>query len=1245
MPPMQRVVGSPDLITAPDRFPDGLASWRNPSQGGTLGHYVTPDAPAGVSTGLATAAPRDELPAPARPWWWPQPAAVQRHVPTPLPEPLISFDDPAPAVPVHPLPGHNLVSAAGIEPSTPRLVLPAVQRHATDPEAGQAPVPDPDLPAGESPPEAPLPSVMAAPTEPLSEISAGSRPDNRASLPAARRLGLGAPLQRVPDLGHRPWTDAAPVQRQTEVDAEPTDVAPLVSDIPPMAPSTPSATEAPSTPTSPSPQAVQRALDTPLHGDSHLAQLPSTESTTPPLPTPANTEPPAAQRQVEPTPLDVAPLVSDTPPMASVVTSPKPPDAVACPPIAAPPATAPPATAPAATAPLVGAPSAATAGPSSSPLSAQRTVDAPPPPDPHPAWRPEIGTTATTPLSAAADSGPSTVHRAIAAEAMEVAPLVSGSPSMTPSTPPAAESPSITTSPAPQAVQRALDTPPLPDPHPAWRSEIGTTAAAPLPAAAGRGPSTVHRAVAVDAMEVAPLVSDSALMPPVVTSPMPLDDGVSPPAHSAQPAAESSTAQRQVEPTPLDIAPLVSGTPPMASVLTSSMPADPVAISPATPSPAMTPPVAIPLATIPSVTAPSAAVIGPSRAPVSAQRAVDTTPPPGPHPAWRPEVETTTAAPLPAATGTTPPTVQRRIETAAAPLGVAPLVSDSAPIPSVVTSPIPSGDAGVAPLSPPPTEPATRSRSTATSPSPQSVQRRVEIAGEPTEVAPLVSGSPPIASMVIPFTDAATGSPSAEQRPSPGVPPSGPGLTVQRAVDAPPGREPRPVWSFPAEPTAPTSLPAEAVPAEAEPSTVHRAVAVETMEVAPLVSDSALMPPVVPSPMPLGDGTSSPAPSAQPAAESRFTGTNPSPQPLQRAVYTPLRTGPHPRQSPSAEPTLPPLPTATSADTVTAQRQVEPTSLDVAPLVSDTPPMASVVTPPMPSGNAESPPASTPTTALTTAAVPSTVHRAVAIDTREIAPLVSGSALLASVLVPSTVTPSADAVVGSRSAGSSPSPQFVQRAVDAPRQRESTDLTAPAITHSPPLSYADHTGSHHSVAPTAVGLVGDRPIEPAVAGYPAAVDSAGGPVAAPAVERTRWPAVQRHGTVESQVAALRAPVTAAVQRGIHAGTASWPPGAFTPELVVQRADAEPAAATDLPAATDLLTATDLPTATDAPAATDPGSAPAAAPGAPPAAPAGSTSPTEVDALVRRLYDPIVRRLKAELQLDRERAGRSLDLWH
>ncbi|WP_281245396.1 hypothetical protein [Geodermatophilus ruber] len=38
-----------------------------------------------------------------------------------------------------------------------------------------------------------------------------------------------------------------------------------------------------------------------------------------------------------------------------------------------------------------------------------------------------------------------------------------------------------------------------------------------------------------------------------------------------------------------------------------------------------------------------------------------------------------------------------------------------------------------------------------------------------------------------------------------------------------------------------------------------------------------------------------------------------------------------------------------------------------------------------------------------------------------------------------------------------------------------------------------------------------------------------------------------------------------------------------------------------------------------------------------------SAPAELDALVRRLHDPLVRQLKAELLLDRERIGHALDL--
>jgi hypothetical protein len=65
--------------------------------------------------------------------------------------------------------------------------------------------------------------------------------------------------------------------------------------------------------------------------------------------------------------------------------------------------------------------------------------------------------------------------------------------------------------------------------------------------------------------------------------------------------------------------------------------------------------------------------------------------------------------------------------------------------------------------------------------------------------------------------------------------------------------------------------------------------------------------------------------------------------------------------------------------------------------------------------------------------------------------------------------------------------------------------------------------------------------------------------------------------------------------------------------------------------------------TVAPAATDAPAAAAPAAGSASTTPGSSAGVTDVDALVGRLYDPLVRRLKAELRLDRERAGHVLDL--
>jgi hypothetical protein len=237
---------------------------------------------------------------------------------------------------------------------------------------------------------------------------------------------------------------------------------------------------------------------------------------------------------------------------------------------------------------------------------------------------------------------------------------------------------------------------------------------------------------------------------------------------------------------------------------------------------------------------------------------------------------------------------------------------------------------------------------------------------------------------------------------------------------------------------------------------------------------------------------------------------------------------------------------------------------------------------------------------------------------------------------------------------------------------------------STPAMDADGRGTvaYDSPSPATIGLVGDRAIEPLATDYATAVNCAGVPGSASTVEQSRWLDVQRHTTGDSQVPGIhvfgpRVQATTAVQRSVGAGAhpaVQWPPGALagtrsgveqqvspiqparfiqfvttapavtqsplqpSTELIVQRAEGEPAAATDPVAATEPVAATGPASATGAATGTGPA-------GTQPAMPTGSSSPTEVDNLVRRLYEPIVRRLKAELQLDRERAGRSLDLWH
>lgn len=404
-----------------------------------------------------------------------------------------------------------------------------------------------------------------------------------------------------------------------------------------------------------------------------------------------------------------------------------------------------------------------------------------------------------------------------------------------------------------------------------------------------------------------------------------------------------------------------------------------------------------------------------------------------------------------------------------------------------------------------------------------------------------------------------------------------------------------------------------------------------------------------------------------------------SPGFVQRAVDTAQQPGPTAAWAPFTEP-IAGTPAPAAAGPSTTQRRIEASvepvePKEVAPLVSDSAPLASVAHPatmpsvepvtrsgsarpsplpgfvqravdaflqrgqrPMWSPSAQ--PAATtpmPIAAAPSGAAPSAVP---AVESREVAPLVSDSEPMASVVI--------------RSPGSS-SPASPTRSTDEGLAVQRAADTAPP-TAELPLAHLDHP---------VVGLVGDRPIEPAVPDYGAAIESAGestgGSVAAPRTAEGR--------VARTDSSAPRAPATTAVQRSVDVGAYSAPrrplgppavrrsfPAAepqVSPSQPIQFVQFVPAAMPTMAAShppqqsTELVVqrAADEPSATSAPATTDPAAATGAAGAAAPGQPTGSTSPTEIDNLVRRLYEPIVRRLKAELQLDRERAGRSLDLWH
>ena len=354
LPPLQRSVAAPALVTAPSRFAADLVSWQNPSMRTVIGHAVSADAPSGSGEGLAepaAAATRDEpLPEPGVQRSWPPlhgpagqrpvsltatSAEVQPDVrPTTGQEPGLVR-----VAPARDVSAESLTSARGAEPAPLRLALPAVQRQvaASTIDASERVEPGPEAPdSADVDPEPPEPAVAEAP--PVQRSIEPSAPEPAPpAIPAARRLGLGAPLPHRVD-GPLPRED------RDGVGSPPTATTP-----------------------------VQRTLGAPLPSPGHPARPVQPGALTPAPPT----GPPTGPTGAASTDVPVVPVLAARPPMIQLPgADTRSPEPTAPPPL--PPAPNPSAVPVAAGNPPVAAPPVASPAPVA-PMAAQRAA-APAPP-------------------------------------------------------------------------------------------------------------------------------------------------------------------------------------------------------------------------------------------------------------------------------------------------------------------------------------------------------------------------------------------------------------------------------------------------------------------------------------------------------------------------------------------------------------------------------------------------------------------------------------------------------------------------------------------------------------------------------------------------------------------------------------------------------------------------------------------------------------------------------------------------
>ncbi|RMB85090.1 hypothetical protein [Streptomyces shenzhenensis] len=208
VPPLQRTVDAPALITDPVGFRGSLDTWRDASFFTPLGHLVSPQAPSGLGHGLATPA-ASEAP------------AVGREVRADT-----TGGAPQPDLPVQRTAG-PAAEGAGRTASTEPLVSarpPAMrvrQLTAVTVDAAHSGPPTPPAPSA--------PSTLSPPAPPVQRAAAPDR-----GLPHA--FGLGEPLAELPLTARREDTSGVSVSPSPD---EPAAVAPSPDDPSPDPPAGP----------------------------------------------------------------------------------------------------------------------------------------------------------------------------------------------------------------------------------------------------------------------------------------------------------------------------------------------------------------------------------------------------------------------------------------------------------------------------------------------------------------------------------------------------------------------------------------------------------------------------------------------------------------------------------------------------------------------------------------------------------------------------------------------------------------------------------------------------------------------------------------------------------------------------------------------------------------------------------------------------------------------------------------------